>query len=409
MKVILFASIAVLTAAAHAGVGTMTTQPIWDLADHGGARPVSSAKPLEIPNSAIPNVTAFTIQATLRFDELPENRAFTIFDQSVSETGWGLWFMTSRMMGKPLMLRMNGEDYTCSLAFMNVKPGSKHTFTVTAREGWVIIYMDGHVQMSFLMSVTPNLDPIRVGAPRVRGQPLAEIEGVVLEGLEIWGEDEKYWGYGENRNPSLGYKAGKGWLVNVPVCPLKGKPNVFYYGDSISVGYTKPLAELLRGKANLYHWMSFLWKPGAEGVGEKRFEEVCKLADYDYIVFNNGLHSLHWTADKVSDEQIRDSYRGLATAFRRYAPRAKIVYLTTTPHTLKKDAAGVVGGYGEKNGMVLRLNRIAKAVMKDEGIQVVDGYGLLDGQFDLARGDGVHWLDPAYRILAEAVVKAFGL
>ena len=408
MRFGVFLSAAVLSGVASAGVGKMDAKPIWDLADHGGPRPISSAATLEVPNSAIPNVSSFTIEATLKFGEMPLDHGFTIFDQTVSETGWGLWFTTVRSCAKPLMLKINGESYTCSFAFMKVEPGSTHTFTVTARKGWIVTYKDAVPQKSFMMSVTPNLAPITVGGPRP-GYPKAELEGIELVGLKVWGDEEEYWGVGEAKKPTLGYKAGKGWLVNVPVEPMKDKPNVFYYGDSISVGYTQPLTKLLKGKANLYHWMWFLSQPGEKGVGEKRFEEVCKLADYDCVVFNNGLHSLHWTEDKVSDEEIRASYRGLARTLRKNAPKAKLVYLMTTPHTAKADAQGKVNGFGEKNGVVLRLNRIAAEVMKEEGIPVIDAYRMLSDKTDLARGDQYHWKPPAYEMLAESVVNAFGL
>ncbi|MBQ2630863.1 MAG: SGNH/GDSL hydrolase family protein [Kiritimatiellae bacterium] len=386
-----------------AGVGGMASRPVWDLSDHGGARPISSKAVLEVPNLAIPDVAAFTVEARLRFGELPENKGFTIFNQSVTETGWGLWFTTVRNFAKPLMLLVNGESYDCSYAFMRVAPKSTHTFTVTARKGWIVVYMDGRVQKSFIKSVTPNLAPIRVGGPRVGGRPKEELDGVVLEELKVWGGDEEYWGLGEERKPVRGIKAGKDWLVSVPVQPLAGKPNILCYGDSISVGYMEPLARELGGMANLYHWMGFLWQPGEEGVGISRFREVGQLADFDCVVFNNGLHSLHWIEKSVSEAEIRASYATMVRAFRQAAPRAKLVYVTTTPHTAKKDEQGVVCGLGGRNGAVLRLNEIAGKVMEAEGVAVVDAYSMLVDRLDLARGDEVHWLPPAYQMMAKAI------
>ena len=399
----------VLVSAVQAGVGKMASRPVWDLADHGGARSISRAAALEVPNASLPNVTAFTIEMKLKFNDMQPDCGFTVCDQSVTQTGWGLWFTTIRGHGCPLMLRLNGENYVCSHAFVKAQAGETHTFVVTARKGWIVVYKDGRVQKSFMMSATPNLAPLKVGGPHVTGVPKKELSGVVLESLRIWDDAEEFWGVGEEKKPLLGYKAGRGWLVNAPVEPVKGVPNVFYYGDSISVGYSTPFRRLLKEKANLYHWMSFLSSPGAKGVGVTRFEEVCRLADYDYVVFNNGLHSLSWTPDKVSDEEIRSSYATLAQTLKRCAPHAKIFYLTTTPHTAKKNAEGKVVGLGEKNDIVQRLNRIALAVMKAEGIPVIDGYALCEKELDWAAGDQFHWKAPAYQLLAESIVKAFGL
>ena len=87
MRLGIFLPAAVLAGAASAGVGKMDAKPLWDLADHGGPRKVSAADPLEIPNAAIPNVRAFTFEATYRFDDLTEERYFTLAGKVMSEEG----------------------------------------------------------------------------------------------------------------------------------------------------------------------------------------------------------------------------------------------------------------------------------------------------------------------------------
>lgn len=73
------------TGSAFAGVATMESKPVWDLADHGGPRLLNSANAFEIPNAAIPDVTAFTLEMRFRPDELPEGHFFKLVDQVV---GW---------------------------------------------------------------------------------------------------------------------------------------------------------------------------------------------------------------------------------------------------------------------------------------------------------------------------------
>ena len=146
---------------------------------------------------------------------------------------------------------------------------------------------------------------------------------------------------------------------------------------------------------------------GGFSINEKAFNDVATLAKYDMIVFNNGLHSLHWTPDKATDAQIEGVTRAIVRAFKTGAPQAKLVWLSTTPHTAKRGADGKVSGVGEKNAIVQRINTIAAKVMKEENVDVIDGYGLLIGHLDLASGDQYHWRGPAYEILARAIAEKF--
>ena len=139
-----------LPTAALAGVGTMTSTPIWDLASHGGARAVSSSSPLEVPNSAIPNFSAFTIEASITFGTFSDRTAFTLFDQTVTDTGWGLLLVRDANSGSPIYLKCNGQSYNCAQALGSVANGSTHTFTVTARDGWIVVYMNGSPKKRFM-------------------------------------------------------------------------------------------------------------------------------------------------------------------------------------------------------------------------------------------------------------------
>ena len=123
-------------------------------------------------------------------------------------------------------------------------------------------------------------------------------------------------------------------------------------------------------------------------------------AKFDYIVFNNGLHSLHWTEDKVTDAQIEDITRGMVNALRKGCSGARLIWLSTTPHTERSPGSGL----GDRNPIVLRINRIAEKVMKDEKIDIIDGYGLLKDHLDWTRGDGYHWNDNAYKLIAETII-----
>ena len=396
-----------LPTAALAGVGTMTSTPIWDLTGHGGARAVSSSSPLEVPNSAIPNFSAFTIKASITFGTFSDRTAFTLFDQTVTDTGWGLLLVRDANSGSPIYLKCNGQSYNCAQALGSVANGSTHTFTVTARDGWIVVYMDGSPKKRFMMTPVANLDPIRVGAPAPNGW--GEHTGVTLQFLKIWGEGEKFYANGESQDPADGYIGGNGWLVEAPTHPDASLPNVLCLGDSISEGYKPRLKPLLSGKANLYHWSAFFGTAGAAGIPATKIAEICALADFDHIVFNNGLHSLGWTESSTTDAKVRESYAALAAAFASAAPHARLHYLATTPHTGKKDSSNVVTTLGDKNAVVLRLNRFAREVADEMGFAYADAYTLLVNSLEWAAGDQYHWTAAGYTRLAEFIAAGIGL
>ena len=97
------------------------------------------------------------------------------------------------------------------------------------------------------------------------------------------------------------------------------------------------------------------------------------MRPFDVIVFNNGLHSLHWTEDKVPDERLRDTQRQIYLNFRAGAPQAKILWLSTTPHTAReKNAAGKVEALGALDPVVRRINRLTGEAMDAAGVPSMD-------------------------------------
>ena len=406
-KFIVRAAAVLWAGATLAGVGTMSSAPLWDLAANGGTRTISSASPTTVPNAAFPDFNAFTVEATVTFGAIADRQAFRLFDQTVSETGWGLQLVRDANSGSPVYLVCNGQSYNCAQALGSVTQGSSHTFTVAARDGWLVVYMDGAVKKSFLMRAVPNLADLKVGGAVTGGW--AELAPLTLTSLKVWGSGEKFYASGESQEPASGYVGGNGWLVEVPTAPLAGMPNILYVGDSISEGYKASFKNLLAGRANLYHWSTFFGTAGSAGIPAAKIREIGDLAAFDHVVFNNGLHSLGWTESAVSDANVRESYRTLAAAFRAAAPQAALHYLATTPHTAAKGSDGVVRTTGDKDAVVQRLNRLAKVEMDAAGVPYADAYSLLLGHLDLASGDGYHWTAPAYDLLARFIVAELAL
>lgn len=391
--------------------GQMRTEPVWDLKRDAGALsvqlkekgslPLSPETAFSVPQTAIKDHSTFTVVAKLRFDSIEERTQFTLFDQLTGETGFGLSLCYLPAGGSPITFTGNGIPFNAG--WFKSEPGQTHTFILAARKGIVTAYMDDRVLKRFFTVITPNLEPIWVG--RTKGTPV--FKGVNLLELAFYGPEEEFYAKGESKDFAEGYKGGKGWLVRVPIeSPEKPLPRLLYYGDSISGGYNAPLQKLLKDKAYGYHWSGFVSSVGK--FYEKPFLEVGALAPFDVIVFNNGLHSLSWTPEKVTDQQIVDVIRGMVQAFRKGSPKAKLVWLSTTPHTARRQSkTEVISKTGNKNAIVIRINALAGKVLKEEGVDTIDGYGLLIDKLALAAGDEYHWQGPAYEILAKAIADKF--
>ena len=382
-------------------------KPRWKYEDDG--RDILS-RPLEIPTSAIPDLDAFTLEATLRFDAREDFTFFPLFDCTVSETGFGLALTFMNDRGNQVYLMENGQRRFVSYAMATVKPGDVRTFVLTARKGWIVVYCDGAVQRRFRSRITPTPDPVTVGrivdthwglGPSNFMTLVKPMKGVRLLSLKVWGSEREYYAPGENRDAVDGFVCGDGWMVEAPVVPDPTKPTLLYVGDSISDGYTPPIKRLAAGKANLCHWTKCWREPSV--VEPRQIAEVVACAKPDVIVFNNGLHSLHMTEDRFPNETVVAAYRRLVSLFRTAAPKSSVLYLNTTPNTAKADADGRIVGFGPKNEAVLRLNRLAARAMAEEKVPVIDAYSLMAARIPEARGDGYHWKPAAYEALAAEV------
>lgn len=165
-----------------------------------------------------------------------------------------------------------------------------------------------------------------------------------------------------------------------------GLPNVLIYGDSISIGYTPTVRSALKGSANVYR----LHRNGGDSGRVKGYVDEMlqsmkndELRDpwvfsWDVIHFNVGLHDLKYTSggklDKEngvrvnSPEVYAQNLRDIVSYFRRIAPRAKLIFATTTPVP--------EGEPGRFHGDAARYNEVARKVMSDfPDVLINDLYG----------------------------------
>lgn len=409
--------------------GFADDSPLWDLAvdpipaelQSGSLEKLDGKVSLEngatfaVPTEAFPDQGNFTVQVTFEIAELIEESLFTIMSkQSDSDTGDG-FTVDMNYRAEPYYARRIGtyvNNIFMKASGIGGKQGPQidtpYTVTLAVRDGLASFYLDDRPIKQCFMEMIPNDEPMWIGRNlRETDKPMP----VVIGNVKVFGPSFEYISEKEDKSDNpRGAVAGNGWALDVPKIEHRDWPKILIYGDSISMGYRRSfIPEMLEQQAYVFHCVHFV----GGNVPKEALTEMAGRYEFDAIVFNNGLHSLGWTPDKVSDQLVYDRMRDLARSFKTGAPQARIFYLMTTPHTAPKPEGGKpVESLGDKNDVVVRLNTISEQVMQDEDIEIIDVYSILAEKLELASGDGYHWSSPAYEILtseiSERVLPAIG-
>ena len=193
----------------------------------------------------------------------------------------------------------------------------------------------------------------------------------------------------------------------VPVADDPNLPRVLLIGDSISMGYTLPVRQMLNGKANV-HRPAINCGPTQRGIDQ--LDKWLGDGKWDVIHFNFGLHDLSYkdTAGKAVDpskgKQLAplDVYeRNLRELVGRLKKTgAKLIWATTTP--VPADSPGRTGGDE------LRYNEVAARVMAENGIDLIDDLHatVTSATTPIQRPKNVHFTDEGYRELAKSVAAS---
>ena len=178
-----------------------------------------------------------------------------------------------------------------------------------------------------------------------------------------------------------------------------GLPRLLLIGDSISMGYTIPVRELLRGKMNV-HRVPANGGPTTNGLAHL----AGWLGDgkWDVIHFNWGLHDL-----KIGDggqrqvplEEYEKNLRELAGRLKQTG--ARLIFATTTPVPTGKLNPPRV------NADVLLYNGVATRIMRENGIAIDDLYGFVEPRWQsIQLKENVHFTPEGYQQLAGKVVES---
>jgi len=186
-------------------------------------------------------------------------------------------------------------------------------------------------------------------------------------------------------------------------------PRVLIIGDSISIGYTPFVQDMLKDRAEVLH------NPGNAqhtGTGLEKLDEWLGAKSWDLIHFNWGLWDLCYRHPDATAYGNRDKIRGTQTlsveayqanletlVIRLKQTNASLVWASTTPVP--------PGEAGRFKGDAIRFNAAAKMVMDTHGIPINDLYAYIYNrmdEFQIRYGD-VHFTQKGYEYLAKAVVE----
>ncbi len=204
----------------------------------------------------------------------------------------------------------------------------------------------------------------------------------------------------------------------VPVSLLSADiPNVLILGDSISIGYTPFVQELMKGKANVYRPMKEDGKPeNCSGTtnGVQHIDRWIGDRKWDVIHFNFGLHDLKHEdpATKKATKNPKDPYQADLKAYKKNLKSilgrlqdtgAQLIYATTTPVPNKQ-----VSPLREPE-TVIKYNKAAIKIMKKANVPINDLYSLvLPKLSEIQRVNNVHFIDAGSQLMAEQVVETVG-
>lgn len=185
-----------------------------------------------------------------------------------------------------------------------------------------------------------------------------------------------------------------------PVKDVPGLPRVLLIGDSISIGYTLPVRERLKGKANVHRVPD---NASSTGYGLSRLDRWLGDGKWGVIHFNFGLHDAKLPPEGLGHappEVYQEQLRQLVARMR--ATSARLIWATTTPVPN--------GGYLAPNrrfGDIDAYNAAARKVMEECGVAIDDlGAAIAPHVDTMRKPKDVHFTDEGSALLAKCVASS---
>ncbi len=191
-------------------------------------------------------------------------------------------------------------------------------------------------------------------------------------------------------------------------------PNVLIIGDSISIGYTPFIKEIISFRANVSRPMQEDGKPeNCQGTtnGVKNIKRWIGDTKWDIIHFNFGLHDLKHV-EPVTGKNSNNPDHPQQADLKQYkinlkeivevlkTTEAKLIFATTTPYP------DDVGAPLRKPGMPEKYNQAAIKIMNKNGITINNLYAFMKPRMkELQRPKNVHFTQEGSKALAEKVAE----
>ena len=201
--------------------------------------------------------------------------------------------------------------------------------------------------------------------------------------------------------PALGQAQNTKPKRSNPMAPIRdvvGLPRVLLIGDSISIGYTLPTRELLKGKANVHRIPT---NGGPTTKGLVQIDSWLGDSKWNVIHFNWGLHDLKFMPHGKRQVTLVAYEKNLDSLVRRLKQTgAKLIWRNTTPVPEAKVRPQRIPAD------VVSYNAAAKRVMQKHRAPIHDLYS-----FALARLEkiqlpaNVHFTPEGSAALADEVAK----
>lgn len=183
-----------------------------------------------------------------------------------------------------------------------------------------------------------------------------------------------------------------------PITDVPNLPRVLLIGDSISIGYTRKVRDLLKDKANLHRIPT---NGGATNFGVEKIKSWLGDSKWDVIHFNCGLHDIKFSKGK-NNVPLADYEKNLSELVTQLkATGAKLIWCSTTPVPDAKLTPLRL------NSDVLAYNAAARKIMKETGVAIDDLYAFAAPQLEkIQLPANVHYSKDGYDVLAGQVAKS---
>lgn len=178
-----------------------------------------------------------------------------------------------------------------------------------------------------------------------------------------------------------------------------GLPRVLLIGDSISIGYTLPVRDALKGRANVHRIPT---NGSSTAAGLQHLDRWLGEKKWDVIHFNFGLHDAKHLTDTETKVSRSDYEKNLREIVKRLqATGTKLIFATTTPVPAELNPPG------RRFDSIPERNEIAVKVMKENGVAVDDLYAvILPRQAEVQRPKDVHFKTEGSALLGKAVAAS---